>query len=212
MATEQDHVWAMLDDMLVFLSKRHVPTPERTYKLDGGWTLAMDDLRRFVDALTAERDQLSAEVGRLRGEVSAVRKAGFTEVDWWSKRCAAATARAEAAERERDEAQAHAADLRAALDLARVQFDWVRQNSKPPVNGYSESSMWAVVVTAGRDASSALVRTPPQSLGRIKAKALKEMARLFMATAKSELSYHNRDLAARFCNAEADRLEATNGR
>jgi hypothetical protein len=38
------------------------------------------------------------------------------------------------------------------------------------------------------------------------------MARLFMATAKSELSYHNRDWAARFCNAEADRLEATNGR
>ena len=35
----------MLDDMLVFLAKRHVPTPERTYKLDGGWTLAMDDLR-----------------------------------------------------------------------------------------------------------------------------------------------------------------------
>jgi len=67
MATEQDHVWAMLDDMLVFLSKRHVPTPERTYKLDGGWTLAMDDLRRFVDALTTERDQLRAENERLRG-------------------------------------------------------------------------------------------------------------------------------------------------
>ena len=66
MATEQDHVWAMLDDMLLFLSKRHVPTPERTYKLDGGWTLAMDDLRRYADRLTAERDQLRAEAERLR--------------------------------------------------------------------------------------------------------------------------------------------------
>lgn len=68
MATEQDHVWAMLDDMQVFLAKRHVPTPERTYKLDGGWTLAMDDLRGFADRLVAERDairqQLAAAVER----------------------------------------------------------------------------------------------------------------------------------------------------
>jgi hypothetical protein len=113
---------------------------------------------------------------------------------------------------ERDEAQAHAADLRAALDLARVQFDWIRQNSKPPVNGYSESAIWAVVVTASRDASSALARTPAQSLGRLKAKASREMARLFMATNKSDLSYYQRDLAARFCKAEADRLEALDGR
>lgn len=72
MATEQDHVWAMLDDMLVFLSKRHVPTPKRTYKLDGGWTLAMDDLRRYVDNLTAERDALRAHVERLRGVLECI--------------------------------------------------------------------------------------------------------------------------------------------
>lgn len=70
MATEQDHVWAMLDDMLVFLAKRHVPTPERTYKLDGGWTLAMDDLRGFVDRLIAERDALAALVVALRERVA----------------------------------------------------------------------------------------------------------------------------------------------
>ncbi len=76
MATEQDHVWAMLDDMLVFLSKRHVPTPERTYKLDGGWTLAMDDLRRFVDNLTAERDQLRAELAAAKNLLARIHRDG----------------------------------------------------------------------------------------------------------------------------------------
>ncbi|MEN6536369.1 MAG: hypothetical protein ABFD89_22120, partial [Bryobacteraceae bacterium] len=83
MATEQDHVWAMLDDMQVFLAKRHVPTPERTYKLDGGWTLAMDDLRNFIDRLIAERDALKQQL-------------------------AAAVERAERAERERDALRAKA--------------------------------------------------------------------------------------------------------
>jgi hypothetical protein len=46
----------------------------------------------------------------------------------------------------------------------------------------------------------------------MKAEALREMARLFMATSNSKLPYYERDLAARFCNAEADRLEATDGR
>ncbi len=85
MATEQDHVWAMLDDMLVFLSKRHVPTPERTYKLDGGWTLAMDDLRRFVDALAAERDKLRAEVERLRGEITDALNASGANAKAWQQ-------------------------------------------------------------------------------------------------------------------------------
>ena len=89
MATEQDHVWAMLDDMQVFLAKRHVPTPERTYKLDGGWTLAMDDLRNFIDRLIAERDalkqQLAAAVERAeRAEEHIEKQADLLETieDW----------------------------------------------------------------------------------------------------------------------------------
>ena len=61
-------------------------------------------------------------------------------------------------------------------------------------------------------ATTALAATPAEHERRIKSEALREMARLFMATAKSDLSYHNRDLAARFCNAAASELEATNGR
>lgn len=82
MATEQDHVWAMLDDILIFLAKRHVPTPERTYKLDGGWTLAMDDLRRFVDRQSSELATLRAQaakdaatIEKLQSEIS-----GLSEV------------------------------------------------------------------------------------------------------------------------------------
>jgi hypothetical protein len=127
----------------------------------------------YVRGLTAERDQLRAENERLK-------EAGRIAVETWQFAAKQLTARCDEAERERDEAQAHAADLRAALDLARVQFDWVRQNSKPPVNGYSESAIWAVVVTAGRDASSALARTPAQSLGRIKAEALRSVAEQYI--------------------------------
>ena len=59
---------------------------------------------------------------------------------------------------------------------------------------------------------TALTASPADHERRIKSEALKEMARLFMATANSDLSYHNRDLAARFCNAAADELEAANGK
>lgn len=61
------------------------------------------------------------------------------------------------------------------------------------------------------EATTALAASPDEHARRIKAEALREMARLFMATAKSDLSYHNRDLAARFCNAAASELEAANG-
>jgi len=47
--TNQDHVFNTLDDVLVLLSSQGFPTPERTYKLDGGWGLALSDLRRCFD-------------------------------------------------------------------------------------------------------------------------------------------------------------------
>jgi hypothetical protein len=124
-------------------------------------------------ALTAERDDLRADNERLRG--------------------LAETNAADAAERERDEAMAHVADLRGALD-------WINRRGGCGLDVHDRIR-------------AVCARTPAQSLGRMKAEALREMARLFMATANSDLSYHNRDLAARFCNAEADRLEkkATNG-
>jgi hypothetical protein len=91
------------------------------------------------------------------------------------------------------ELEAHVADLRGALD-------WINRRGGCGLDVHDRIR-------------AVCARTPAQSLGRMKAEALREMARLFMATANSDLSYHNRDLAARFCNAEADRLEkkATNG-
>jgi hypothetical protein len=116
---------------------------------------AFPGILEYVRGLTAERDEAQSQYKQL------------------TKLCKATE------ERER-EYMAHAAGLRGALDLARVQFDWIRQNSKPPVNGYSESAIWAVVVTASRDASSALARTPAQSLGRIKAEALRSVAEQYI--------------------------------
>jgi len=95
MATEQDHVWAMLDDMLVFLAKRHVPTPERTYKLDGGWTLAMDDLRRFVDSLTADRESSDRHAMAADEELNRA-KQDISEAEKQRDRAQAIAARADA--------------------------------------------------------------------------------------------------------------------
>jgi hypothetical protein len=69
--TNQDHVFNILDDVLVLLSGQGFPTPERTYKLDGGRGLALSDLRRCFDEyrtrivdLEAERD--AAKAGEAR--------------------------------------------------------------------------------------------------------------------------------------------------
>jgi hypothetical protein len=59
--TNQDHVSNILDDVLVLLSGQGFPTPERTYKLDGGWGLALSDLRRCFDQYRARIADLEAE-------------------------------------------------------------------------------------------------------------------------------------------------------
>ena len=159
MATEQDHVWAMLDDMLVFLAKRHVPTPERTYKLDGGWTLAMDDLRGFVDRLIAERDTLRQQLAAAveRAEMAEKALAGH-ELVRLSLR-----SRAEAAE-------VTVAGLREALEcipidlIAAVTFD----DNLPTSIKFSAGSM--------RMIQRALAATPAQHAARIVSKWLLERA------------------------------------
>jgi hypothetical protein len=59
--TNQDHVFNILDDVLVLLSGQGFPTPERTYKLDGSWGLALSDLRRCFDQYRARIAELEAE-------------------------------------------------------------------------------------------------------------------------------------------------------
>jgi DNA repair exonuclease SbcCD ATPase subunit len=136
------------------------------------------------DQLQQQLDALRAEVERLR-ENSAGLYVSNTQLQ----------ARAEAAERERDEAQAqarhwreaavtenerameylnavaeaqaHAADLRGALEKI-VEMN--RQNSLDIFGDPDKAEQWLCVLVA----RAALASTPAQSLGRVKEKALRE--------------------------------------
>lgn len=46
----------MLDDILALLAEAGVPTPEETYKVDGGWSLALSDIRRALADLKGLQD------------------------------------------------------------------------------------------------------------------------------------------------------------
>lgn len=59
---------SMLDDMLVLLAEFHYPTPEKTYKADGGWALAISDMQRCL----REKDE---RIKVLETEVQSCRKA-----------------------------------------------------------------------------------------------------------------------------------------
>ena len=148
----------------------------------------------YVRGLTAERDQLRAENERLK-------EAGRIAVETWQFAAKQLTARCDEAERERDEAQAHAADLRAALDLARVQFDWIRQNSlELPL-------VWQAAANANADTTAAIQRMPAQSLVKIQAKAIRA-ACVSIGTKKQ----YTANEVVEIMREKADRLEATDGR
>lgn len=57
-ATVRDQI---LDDVLVLLAGAGIATPERTYKADGGWGLALSDLKKLV----ADRVSILEQVKRL---------------------------------------------------------------------------------------------------------------------------------------------------
>jgi hypothetical protein len=64
--TNQDHLWGVLDDLTELFRESGWPTPEKGYKLDGGWPLALADLKKYigydqlsVDQVMAERDAIS---------------------------------------------------------------------------------------------------------------------------------------------------------
>lgn len=76
MANNQDHVWTILRDVLELLAGAGIPTPERGYALDGGWSLALSDLRRLVNDRNALRAQIKtviAERDQLRAELAAAK-------------------------------------------------------------------------------------------------------------------------------------------
>jgi len=86
--------------------------------------------------------------------------AKYTSLGKEQARANVAENRAEAAERERDEARAHAADLRGAMEEARQIKNWDRLDAT---------------------IDAALARTAPQSLEKLKAGALREAANKYEA-------------------------------
>ena len=213
MATEQDHVWAMLDDMQVFLAKRHVPTPERTYKLDGGWTLAMDDLRNFIDRLIAERDALKQQLA------AAVERAesGYASAGKWrdlydktAGQLAEATTRAEAAE-----AAGKAVEALKAAQVPILRKICADDDSVARPCGIGTDRQWMRL-------EDALARTPSQHRKEIEAGALREakdsLKELIQAGAGALTVGRNAGIADAIIHLakmekEADRLakEAGNG-
>lgn len=84
--TNQDHVWQILDDALLLLAGQGYPTPERTYKLDGGWSLALADLKRCFGELRAKLAAVEAERDAARaGEARAVEvlRAAYDAAEEW---------------------------------------------------------------------------------------------------------------------------------
>ena len=150
------------------------------------------------DQLQRQLDDLRAEVERQLGQSKAALLNAKQSQDGWSEALKlrdAAAARAEAAERECDEAQAqtrhwreaavkenerameylnaaaeaqaHAADLRGALEKI-VEMN--RQNSLDIFGDPDKAEQWLCVLVA----RAALASTPAQSLGRVNEKALRE--------------------------------------
>ena len=83
--TERD---MMLDDILALLVEAGVPTPEETYKADGGWSLALSDIRRALSTIHGLRADLRKLVSvliranDLCRSMHSVAERGGTATDW----------------------------------------------------------------------------------------------------------------------------------
>ena len=105
--------YSMLDDVMMLLASFHYSTPERGYKNDGGWSLALSDLNRALTAATAraaraeqQRDRLAAILSELVQAVENERQWATGTPEWEEARYQpyAIAEQAEAALREREEA------------------------------------------------------------------------------------------------------------
>jgi len=195
MATEQDHTWSILDDMLVFLSGQGVPTPERTYKFDGGWTLAMADLRKYVSTLRAELAAARLEIEALR-------------VKPWQEQIEGQSAVISRLRYEKGVAEAEAAELRAHVERLRVDFARIMTTDE---NG--NSMTWPQIDEMVRPL---LAATPAQSLAACKADTLREIANLIQQTTPGRTSQYDdygsgkedgRHYAIEQIESEAERLQ-----
>ena len=143
----------------------------------------------------AERDQLRAELenAKLNWKLTQERATK------WAQEISTAAARAEAAERERDEAQAHAADLRGALEEIRGL-----NGSAGYLPPHQPTAAKAIEI-----ARAALARTPAQSLARVKAGALREAVE---EVRNDEAAQESAATTRGAILCIADRLEVKDGR
>ena len=74
MTNEQDWVWRILDDVTALCRESGWPTPEKGYKLDGGWDLALADLKRYIGYAQQSLEQVTSERDALKAEIDAVIK------------------------------------------------------------------------------------------------------------------------------------------
>ncbi len=156
------------------------------------------DATARAEAAEKEADRLRAEVAAIcritKGNAADLTKPVDTVAEYVTEmrgRVNDLTSRAEAAERERDEAQAHAEDLRGALEEAVTMLDgWkVREWYGDRQVAHHELMKFRTILN----------RTPAQSLARLKAEVLRELA--------EKMRGMDMDIGAEIADSEADQLE-----
>ena len=261
---ERDQLRAELIKVLRFVGGQAVPDVSTPFLLN-----VSEEVSAVLAGMTQVTADLRSEVERLRGEVSGVRKVlrsrhcpplngetvaeafntaffnAESHMDGLRKQRDNATARAEAAERERDEAsqllrelaeilnphdpydpskllgwardtverareadeaQAHASDLRGALEEIGSVLDGCTTHIIGGAMGQTTQNIALATVyhrapyMIRQHIRKAVERTPAQSLARIEARVLREAARVIDSCSAETLC------------TEADRLEATDGR
>jgi len=121
---------SVLADVLVLLSGFGQPTPERGYVADGGWSLALGDVRRCIDAWKAR-----AEAAEKAIKPASIKSRLLGVCDGFQ---AGASAEVKAIEAELGTVSAEAARLREAVDVL------LRSAVPHPVEHPTMTEAWAV--------------------------------------------------------------------
>lgn len=122
------------------------------------FTVTVPELQaEYVALLAAAEAREAFPIPDTLPAVPEAREAG--ERDYLGESRQAAIARAESAE-------ALVAGLRGALDIARVKFDWIRQNAEPPAIDGGIGSVWRAAISAHTEVVAALTITPASAGNR----------------------------------------------
>jgi len=184
----------------------------RTGDLGEAYNCGEQKIMGLLEAANTRTKQLTAELAEVKEQRT-----------YWEEAAIEMRGYKEAAERERDEAQALVGELRGKIGaLLSNVTDRDINAYKALARDDGQPRDYPILVTdlALIDAYAALTTTAPQAIGRLQAKVMREMARYLRGVSGDckEEGHHQYDLwkglasAADDCEAEADRLEAENGR